>query len=438
LSLFLHVGAVVAWFGFKLWQAWPVGNVNVDVVGTTVVTDLPLGDQAKTPATPTAPSGVVSPAGRHPHPKAADHSGEKSPDVADDKAPLARPTSLGQYAPEGSRLTALLRVDRLRNTPFAAAVDGILVNLPDRRNLLEGTDLDLYRDFDALLIATPNPLDATVTFLAARHRLKDSELRAALDRAARSTGRALSWQTVGGRPLAERHPAASTSPASWRDQRLILLPAPRLVVVTPPAYRDLLLHPRRPPPKGGADGGVLDGGAPAVLAPDGGKPAEGAAPEPDWTQLVRRLDAQDSILPPDAVAMLHASDVLGPRKASLVPGTRGTSEDSGAAPQASILGLPVPRVLDLILGIRDTPFAELTAGFEEEAQAVAWESAWPELHAKLRGNPLLVFSGFSGLIDRIHVERGGSQVTVKLAATQEETLRILNFAAAQAAAMRAR
>jgi len=147
--LVLHVVSVAAWFGFKLWQAWPVSNVSVDVVGTTVVTELPLGEQAKTPAPPTAPSGVVSPPSRRVHSKSADRGGEKSAELTDDKAPLARPTSLGQYAPEGSRLTALLRVDRLRNTPFASAVDEILLNLPDRRNLLEGTDLDLYRDFDA-------------------------------------------------------------------------------------------------------------------------------------------------------------------------------------------------------------------------------------------------------------------------------------------------
>jgi len=153
---------------------------------------------------------------------------------------------------------------------------------------------------------------------------------------------------------------------------------------------------------------------------------------------VRRLDAQDSILPPDAVAMLHASDVLGPRKSSLLPGTRGVPDDSEDVQRANIMGLPVPRVLDLVLGIRESPFAELTAGFAEEAQALAWQNAWPELHGKLRGNPLLVFAGFSGLIDRVHVERTGVRVLVKLAATQEETLRILNFAAAQAAAMRAR
>ena len=92
-----------------------------------------------------------------------------------------RPGDLRNYGPEGSRLTALLRLDRLRassvGSSYLAAIDQLLVLLPDRRRLLDGTGLDLYRDFDALLIATPEPHNDKVTFLAARHRLKDATLQ---------------------------------------------------------------------------------------------------------------------------------------------------------------------------------------------------------------------------------------------------------------------
>src|SRR5204862_4648702 len=95
-----------------------------------------------------------------------------------------RPQSVRSYGPAGSRVTALLRVDRLRDTPYTAAVDALLMRLPDRRDLMQGTDLDLYRDFDALLVATPNPLDPAVTFLAVRHRLSDAALRQELEKGA--------------------------------------------------------------------------------------------------------------------------------------------------------------------------------------------------------------------------------------------------------------
>jgi hypothetical protein len=203
------------------------------------------------------------------------------------------------------------------------------------------------------------------------------------------------------------------------------MPAPHLVVVTPPAYRDLLLHPHRPPKASSPDAGIgpSDGGASAEEGPDAGVPG---APAPDWTQLVRRLDAQDSIMPADGVAMLYAANVLGGRKGDASPA------------RALLLGLPVPHVVEVVLGLRPSPYAELTAIFAEPQQAAVWEAAWPRFHSQLRGNPLLVLGGFSGLLDRITLERDDTRVLVKLTATQDETLRILTFVAAQAAAWRMR
>jgi hypothetical protein len=74
-----------------------------------------------------------------------------------------------------------LRLDRLRGTDYAAPVDELLIRLPDRRDFVSGTGLDLFMDFDALLVATPNPLDPSVTFVAVRHHLDDAKVRAALE-----------------------------------------------------------------------------------------------------------------------------------------------------------------------------------------------------------------------------------------------------------------
>jgi hypothetical protein len=56
-------------------------------------------------------------------------------------------------------------------------VDALLSTLPDYHTLLDGTGLSLFEDLEALLIATPDPRDVTVTFLAARHR-GDGRVRA--------------------------------------------------------------------------------------------------------------------------------------------------------------------------------------------------------------------------------------------------------------------
>src|SRR5262249_6223118 len=148
---------------------------------------------------------------------------------------------------------------------------------------------------DALLIATPHPLDPTVTFLAARHHLSDAALKAALTRGARATDRAISWRLENGRPIAERRPhhGSANYGAALRDERLIILAAPGLAVARPPAYGRILLP--------NEDGAVPDGGPPpaAASAVDGGAP-DGGAPTPlDWTKMLERIDAEEGLMPPD-------------------------------------------------------------------------------------------------------------------------------------------
>jgi hypothetical protein len=241
------------------------GPVDIELTGIRVdeLKDLPLGGPA-----PGHGPGHAPRRAHHWAPPAAEgtlaakadpreQAGQTSP-IEDQDAPA--PTSdLSAYGPKGSRLTVLLRLDRLRGTDFVAPVDALLARLPDRRDLMEGTDLDLFQSFDALLIATPHPLDPSVTFLAARHRLDDGVLRAALSRGAKGTDRVIAWRTEGGRPVGERHPrrglAQGTSPS--RDDRIIVLAAPGLAIVTPPSYRALLMAPHLPPAGGDAGAATL-------------------------------------------------------------------------------------------------------------------------------------------------------------------------------------
>ena len=224
LSLAVHAAfavgtlTIAAWRGFALVPPVRLAAIAIDVK------ELPLGGGRST-GTKSEDEGVAHPVRR---PKAArvraSHAGAAvtiAPDggTADAAAQAGqaaqdgggeadggrrRPGDLRNYGPEGSRLTALLRLDRVRasssRSSYVEAIDQLLVLLPDRRRLLEGTGLDLYRDFDALLIATPEPRNDKVTFLAARHHLKDASLQAAFDRGAAATGQTIQWRTEDGRP----------------------------------------------------------------------------------------------------------------------------------------------------------------------------------------------------------------------------------------------
>jgi hypothetical protein len=404
LSVALHgavVGGVVAWTWLR---GGAPGHIDIDVVGMRLdeVKDLPLGapaaarvarrrahapetvEKAGTLATRAAPGA--------PRPGADDG--------VDDGSGGPGPTELGQLGPEGSRFTMLLRVDRLKGTPFAAPVDDLLMRMPDRRDLLEGTGLSFYDDFEALLVATPNPLDYRVTFLAARHHVGDGAMRSAIDRGAHATGRVVAWRSEGGRPWGERRARRGTVASATRDERLIVLPAPGLVVVTPPAYRALLLAPAR-------QSSDVDGGSGA--SPDAGRAG------PSWAALLQRIDDENGLLPANAVAMASAVDLF---------------ERSGNRP-IFFLGveLEVPRALAVVLGIEPEPFLELTATFTSEADARRWEETWPGLQRKLRANPYVVLGGLSPLVARLTSTREGSAVRLRLTATPDETVRLLQLAA---------
>ena len=130
----------------------------------------------------------------------------------------------------------------------------------------------------------------SVTFVAVRHHLDDARVRAALNQAAKASDHTLTWRTQGGRPVAGRHARVAGPPR--RDDRLIMLAAPGLTVVTPRAYRALLLAPATPP-DGGAGETVSVGSA---AGPDGGAaaaPARHRRLKGGWATLLTRIDAEE-------------------------------------------------------------------------------------------------------------------------------------------------
>jgi hypothetical protein len=290
------------------------------------------------------------------------------------------------------------------------------MRLPDRRDFVSGTGLDLFMDFDALLVATPNPLDPAVTFVAVRHHLDDARVRTALNQAAKGSDHALTWRTQNGRPVAERRAREGNAPR--RDDRLIMLAAPGLTVVTPRAYRSLLLAPAAP-----ADGAAGDGeSARPAAAPDGGAPAQPspALPGPSplkggWATLLTRIDAEEGLMPPDGAVMINAVDIFKSRAPA-----------PGEPPV--LYGMPVPAAINAVIGIADAPFLDVVAQFKTEAPAQQWEANWPTVQRKLRTHPLLVLSGFSALVTRAQLERDGRQVRLHLAVSHDETLRLLAMA----------
>ena len=341
-----------------------------------------------------------------------------------------RPGDLRNYGPEGSRLTALLRLDRVRASSLGSdtmtAIDQLLVLLPDRRRLLDGTGLDLYRDFDALLIATPEPRNDKVTFLAVRHHMKDATLQAALDRGAAATGHRIEWRAQAGRPVGVRRPRAPAPDETVvlnLDDRIFVLPQPSLAVMAPPAYAEQLLGRRARKPVGAReaarDAAIIEGGSPdAVRMPSGE-----SHPRITWDELVARIDAEDSALPDDAVFMITAVNLIVlPGPSPVVPGTRGAVDDG--VREMGPYG-PTPQALTLVAGIDPAPYLELVGAFENESEARVWERSFPSWKRRLMLNPVLLLAGFAPLVDRAELSREEKTLFLRASTTPQELQRLL-------------
>jgi hypothetical protein len=97
------------------------------------------------------------------------HKKPKPKPPAPPPPPPPETTDLKPFAPDEAHVVVLLRMDKLRKSPHRAGTETLLAAMPDWNTLVSGSGVSPLDDFDALMIATPDPRDATVTFLAARH-----------------------------------------------------------------------------------------------------------------------------------------------------------------------------------------------------------------------------------------------------------------------------
>jgi hypothetical protein len=402
LSVLAH--AAVAGLALVLGAHGRSGPIDIELTSLRIeeIKDFPLGaPQNGEGSKPKAPARARTraPAVRNDTGALAARASDDKPRAGTAAAPAeeatpAPPSNLSTPGKEGARLTALMRLDRLRGTDYQAPVDRLLHVLPDRRELLTGTGLDLFNDFDSVLVATPDPANPRVTFLALRHHLDAASLRAALSRGLEGTDRKLDWSDRSGHFVGERvlvGPDAGPVKNRYAEDRLIMLFDPGLAVVTPRAYEQLLFEPSSP--EGGVDAG---------------------APLPGWASLPARIEAEERLALPEAVISVKMVGLLASR--------------GGRADAPILYGMELPPAAEAVIGIDDGPFLDLLAGFKTEAPARAWEGAWPALQQKLRRNPYVILGGFSALLGRVTLQREGSEIHFHVAVTRDEALGLLALA----------
>ncbi|MGE5184833.1 MAG: hypothetical protein ACM31C_22330 [Acidobacteriota bacterium] len=138
-------------------------------------------------------------------------------DVAVEGAPTTAGTAanLLSYFPKGHVVTALLRLDRIRGTEWAAATEKLLRPLPDYQLLFGSKQASLGDKLDTLVISSPKPKDATATTLVAHTSMSRAQVRDFLA----NPDTPIAWSAARGGMLGKRSGKLLPS-----DKRVVLSP----------------------------------------------------------------------------------------------------------------------------------------------------------------------------------------------------------------------
>lgn len=144
--------------------------------------------------------------------------------------------NLTSYFPAGHVVTAMIRFDRLRGTPWAPQTEAILAPMPDYQSLIGRRKVSITQLFDTLIISTPEPRNVTATTLVGHASIAGSAARAFIDH----RDAPVRWYTGRGGPVGERQ----SSPLVARgDKRVFLIPTPGWVLLSQPEHFGNLLEP---------------------------------------------------------------------------------------------------------------------------------------------------------------------------------------------------
>lgn len=135
---------------------------------------------------------------------------EKPPEPPKPKPKFGEKTSrVAELGPGSSNFFMLLSAKKVSGLPFADAIVEIMSPLPDFDFIVTGGGFHALKDFNYIVIASPNLRDLTQTFLAVEYRLTQAEVQAGLERAAAAEGEKIEWEVRDGRTMGNPRPIAN-------------------------------------------------------------------------------------------------------------------------------------------------------------------------------------------------------------------------------------
>jgi len=142
---------------------------------------------------------------------------DKPPEPPKPKVFGEKTTKVDELGPANSNFYMLLNAKKVAGLPFAESVVEIMAPLPDFQLIIAGGGFHALKDFNYLVIASPNLRDLTQTFLAVEYKLSQEEMIAGIERAVAADGETIEWVEKDGRKMG--NPAPLGDPEKDRDPR---------------------------------------------------------------------------------------------------------------------------------------------------------------------------------------------------------------------------
>ena len=279
---------------------------------------------------------------------------------------------LREYGPGNARVTSLVRIDRLRDTDFEPYVDKLIRAIPDYRIALDGTDFDPVDDLDSFFMATANPEVLQETFLAARHRIDDEELRTTLDS---RFDEEIPWETRDERPVRPLVPES----VRYRDPRRLMLAEPGLALIGQPEWFDDLIGPVDDDSELGRELADADEGPSVFSLLDGLNRIEETVEDEETLLLASAYGAR---LPNMSVAGVDVGD------------------------------LPFFEAAQLAVSDAENPRVEIDLRMRSTEDARHFEQRCPEIRRQAMNSPIVRLMDLAELFDPIECRRDGEYVVV--------------------------
>ncbi len=159
--------------------------------------------------------------------------------------PVALAGSAGRVADSHANVRLIIYNDRIRSHPLGARIGKLLGQVDQWHDFFGPAGLDPIKDFDRILIAGPQLRDSSNVVAVLRYNVSRQRMKRALDALVARDSAQGGWLDAG-------VPAARAR--GDRAERIFVLPAPHILVVTPPSAEKSALslspHTRFPAAKG--------------------------------------------------------------------------------------------------------------------------------------------------------------------------------------------